>query len=204
MGHRHVLQDQYATLAMMIIEGWPQQEIADKLEIPLDTVKRYAKKRETPRKYNETFDRLQKKWTHAVVSERFEWISKKGAALKAIEDAIESSDKRLAAENAWKVIDRLYPKAPTPTEGGPITMFAQHNTVNNQIADVSGKLLETFGQLKRMRPLGYEKHLKTGLDGLPEAVQKTMTIEAGIAETEAEVVDVPEGAPDIDEEHPNA
>ena len=205
MAHRHVLQDQYATLAMMFIEAWPHQEIADKLDIPLDTVKRYAKKRETPQKYNEIFDRLRAKWSRAVVAERFDWIDMKADALEAIRAAIDSSDKRISAENAWKLMDRLYPKA-TASEapGRPLTVFAQNNIVTNQMADVSGKLLETFGQLKRLRPMGYEKHLKTGLEGLPEAVQKSMTIEASIAEVEAEVVEVPEGAPDTPEEHPHA
>jgi len=191
-----VRKDQYNLLAMMIIEGWPHQDIADAMTLGLPIVKRFATGKGPPG-FNVALDELRQKFSNAVVRTHFDFIDMQNRAVEAISDALDSSDKRLAAEQAWKVLDVVSPR---PKDGGiSVSMnLTQNNQVNAQMADISLDLMKTFKELKKLPLPSYEKHMKTGLEGLPDPMQRTIEEAAendALDAIEAEYSEVPEGAP---------
>jgi len=200
----------YRTLASMIVVGWKPEEISEAMGISLEDVERFASGR-GPKGFQEVHEQLKQELFDVVAQNTFRFVDMSPTAYACIEETLTGSDKRLASDNAWKVIGRIVPEVPVEKgpEGGVTLNLAQNMQVTAQAAETTTGILKALAELKKLSRGGknsYEKHLKIGTQALPSAVQ------AGMAEAErdepdgpvvdVEVVEVEEGAPSGEAETP--
>lgn len=183
-----VEKHRYDVLSNMILSGWDPADIAKVMSLDIGVVKRFAAGK-GPEGFNIVHEAYREKVVREAVCSTFKFIEMGPKAYRNIEESLEGQDKRLASDNAWKVIDRIAPppKVDEPG-GGSITMnFAQTNTVNNMAMEVVEGVTGMIKELKKVKKLGrsYEKHLKTGEEALPAPVRAVLD-----NDPEPEVVEV--------------
>ena len=112
------------------------------------------------------------------------WLeSRIEAGEQAIDAALNSTDKRLAAETGWKISDKVLPRQREP-EAPPAQNTFTGDVEFKQVVLAMG---EQFVELKEvLATQDPNKHVKTGAEALPRAIEATVVAEAVNEKKESE------------------
>jgi hypothetical protein len=144
---------------------------------------------------NEKFNRLkeahQRKLLSAEVLHRIRLQDMQESCYISIRNAVEGNDKRLAAEQSWKVLDAVCPKKADRTElDVNVSLDIKAQTEMNQaLVTVS----QVFNQLKQVISSPEIGHVLTGEQALPMAIQRSF--DTGPTDIEVEHLDPPTPEP---------
>ena len=142
---------------------------------------------------NETFDRLRSQWQTMALDvstkHRRTMIGKMDDAHKAVGDALLSEDKKVAADQAWKLFDNLGLNPKTPRGDTWNIHLGDNNQQTNygprEIEAANQNVIEIHAKTQELGHFAsdigdFSKHLLKGVDALPipEAQMKVVEGEA--------------------------
>jgi hypothetical protein len=124
-------------------------------------------------KHNETFNRLRDDYiarrTKEVVGAHFELSAMLAESYGAIGEALRGGDKRVAAENAWRLIERVCPD-PKQKDGGlnGLQIILNQPEIQTQVGETMTTVAECLlGLREAIAGQQADEHVLTGTDALP-------------------------------------
>jgi hypothetical protein len=193
-----VEKHRYQTLAMMVVENWPVEDICKTMDLEERTAVRFASGK-GPEGFNLVLKAYREKINTQVVQRKFRFAEMAEKAYHRIETSLNSQNEQLATDTAWKVLQQVSPEMKDPGISMNVNMTSNH-TVNQQMVKMSGDMLGMMALLKKNPGPDFTKHLKHGTEALPPAVQDAMNDEDEDTKPfslrrEPEIVEVGEGEP---------
>ena len=195
MSKSRVRRKHYDHLAMMVCEEWTDERIAQALGISVAEAYRFSTGKGPPG-FNAILKDMRLQFPLVVVETHRRLAEFARPSLDRIQQSIHSENAELATSTAKWVIDKVLPEKKSE---GPTLTINNNTQVNHQLADTTASIRKTLNDLKRIKSPDFTMHLKSGTEALPAPVQDAL--EAQEAAVDAEVIDVPEGAPDTPEEY---
>ena len=180
----HIPEHKLNALARMKVEGFDAEKMADTVSLSVKTVRGLLKNGNV--KFNKLVEAHENKVIHEQVLHRMWMADHIDVAEQAVLNAIEGNDKRLAAENAWKLLDKA---CPTPKEKLAPAEFNLNIKAETEIKDaviqIGQQVLEVTKVLSTQDPM---KHVRTGAEALPRAI----SVSVGPPEAENEKLELVE------------
>jgi hypothetical protein len=153
-------------IAHMAANGFDVSEMSQLTQLQPDTIKRLLSNGN--QKFNALKAEFERKKFASVVLHTMRLRDKQEACYRAIDNALEGTDKRLAVETAWKTLDQITPRVREPETPQEVNVNIRAQAEFTQTVLEIGK---QFGELKEvLATQDPNRHVLSGRDALPRAI----------------------------------
>ena len=156
-------------VALMVLNTVPAVTIATSTGLKVEQVKRLLDG--TNKKFEAILDGYRQKLLGCTVNHQLRLMELMDQAYAAVGNALQGNDVRIAKETAFEVMDRALPQRAERADGINMGINIQTNIVqtevNKSISDMVSSFAGLAGAISTQDP---ERHVKTGLDALPRAI----------------------------------
>ena len=163
-------QHKLNALAHMAVAGNGAEEMAQVTDLKVDTIKRLLS-RGNP-KFNALKEAHGRKLLASEVLHVMRMRDEQEQCYDNIHTALRGTDKRLAMETTWKVLDTVVPKRAVEQSPIDVNVNVRAEAEFKQVVlDMGKEFIEIKEFLATQDP---NKHVKTGAEALPRAIEATV------------------------------